>query len=47
MKITLLPATKLNIVLNHNITDPFLEKQNSSNISLIKEKLNSLAREKN
>jgi len=39
--------TALNIILNHNITDPSLEKQNSSNISLIKEKLNSLAREKN
>lgn len=39
--------TALNIILNHNIMDRSLKKQNSPNISLIKERLNSLARGKN
>ncbi len=37
----------LNIILDRNTADPSLEKQNSPNVSLIKEKLNSLARGKN
>ena len=38
--------TALNIILDYDIEDPSLKKQNDSNISLIKDKLNFLKRKK-